>query len=104
MTAPAARTALFPVGPTAPLSFAPGSPERASIAAALDDVRAASYEVTNVIGGEHVRTGRLAPVVTPHAHKVQLGSVHWAGADETQRAIDAALAASTWWGRLPWEE
>ena len=32
MTAPAARTALFPVGPTAPLSFAPGSAERADIA------------------------------------------------------------------------
>ena len=104
MTAPAARTALFPVGPTQPLSFAPGSAERASIAAALDAVRAESFDVANVIGGERVRTGRLAPVVTPHAHKVQLGSVHWAGAAETQRAIDAALTASTWWGRLPWED
>ena len=104
MTAPAARTALFPIGPTQPLSFASGSPERASIAAALDDVRATSFDIGNEIGGEQVRTGRLVPIVTPHAHKVQLGSVHWAGAAETQRAIDAALAASTWWGRLPWEE
>jgi 1-pyrroline-5-carboxylate dehydrogenase len=30
--------------------------------------------------------------------------VHWAGAAETQQAIDSALAASAWWGRLPWEE
>jgi 1-pyrroline-5-carboxylate dehydrogenase len=104
MTAPAARTALFPVGPTTPLSFAPGSAERAAVAGALAEVRAADYDVPNLIGGEEVRTGRRTPIVTPHAHKVQLGSVHWAGAQETQRAIDAALAASTWWGRLPWEE
>jgi hypothetical protein len=35
MSVPAGRTALFPVGPTAPLTFAAGSPERASVAAAL---------------------------------------------------------------------
>ncbi len=104
MTAPAARTALFPVGPTAPLNFAPGSPERDSVLAALAEVRAASYDVPNLIGSDQVRTGRTAPIVTPHAHKVQLGEVHYAGATETQRAIDAALAASTWWGRLSWEE
>ncbi len=104
MTAPAARTALFPVGPTVPLNFAPGSPERASIATALAEVRAANYDVANTIGGTQVRTGRTASIVTPHAHKVQLGQVHWAGADETRQAIDAALAASAWWGRLPWED
>src|SRR3954454_20566093 len=104
MPAPAARTALFPVGPTAPLNFASGSPERVSIAAALAEARATSYDVPNVIGSEHVRTGRTAPIVTPHAHKFQLGQFHPAGAAETQQAIDAALAASTWWGRLPWEE
>jgi 1-pyrroline-5-carboxylate dehydrogenase len=104
MTAPAARTALFPVAPTTPLSFAPGSPERASIAGALSQVRAADYDVPNIIGGDEVRTERRVPVVTPHEHKVQLGAVHWAGEAETQRAIDAALSTSAWWSRLPWEE
>jgi 1-pyrroline-5-carboxylate dehydrogenase len=104
MTAPAARTALFPVGPTAPLNFAPGSSERAAIAAALADVRGTEWDVPNVIGGKDVRTGRTAPIVTPHAHKVQLGTAHWAGAAETEQAIDAALATATWWGRLPWED
>jgi 1-pyrroline-5-carboxylate dehydrogenase len=60
--------------------------------------------VPNVVGADQVRTGRLVPIVTPHAHKVQLGTAHWAGAAETQQAIDAALTASAWWGRLPWEE
>ena len=104
MTAPAGRTALFPIGPTAPRSYAPGSPERAGTAAALAEVRAADYDVPNLIGGDEVRTGRAVPVVTPHEHKRQLGQVHWAGAAEAQQAIDAALATSRWWGRLPWEE
>ncbi len=104
MTAPAARTALFPIGPTTPLDFAGGSPERARITAALATERAADYDVPNIIGAAEVRTARQVPIVTPHEHKVQLGNVHWAGATETQQAIDAALAASTWWGRLPWED
>jgi 1-pyrroline-5-carboxylate dehydrogenase len=104
MTAPAGRTALFPIGPTAPRSYAPGSPERATTAAALAEVRAADYDIANLIDGAEIRTGRQVPVVTPHEHKRHLGQVHWAGATETLQAIEAATSASAWWGRLPWEE
>src|SRR3954447_13502862 len=104
MPVPAARTPLFPVGPTTPLSCPPGSPARPATAAALAEVRGTDWEVVNIIGGKEVRTERRVPIVTPHEHKVQLGTTHWAGAAETQQAIDAALAAATWWGRLPWEE
>ena len=103
MTVPAGRTALFP-GPTAPLMFAAGSPERVRIAAALKEVGQAGYDVASFIGGREVRTGRLAPVVVPHEHARQLGHVHYGGAAETTAAIEAALAASAWWGRLSWEE
>ena len=48
MTATAGRTALFPIGPTAPLSFAKGSPERERTAAALATVRAADYDVVRL--------------------------------------------------------
>jgi 1-pyrroline-5-carboxylate dehydrogenase len=104
MTAPAARTALFPIGPTAPRSYASGSAERAGTVKALEEVRAAAYDVPNRIGGEDVRTGRTTAIVTPHEHKRSLGAVHYAGAAETTRAIEAALATSRWWSRLPWEE
>jgi 1-pyrroline-5-carboxylate dehydrogenase len=104
MTALAGRTALFPIGPTAPRSYAAGSPERASTAAALDEVRNAGFDIANLINGAEFRTGRQSPIVTPHEHKHQLGQVHWAGPEETQQAIDSALAASRWWGRLSWEE
>jgi 1-pyrroline-5-carboxylate dehydrogenase len=104
MAAPAARTPLYPVGPTTPYSFAPGTRERADIARALADVRGTDWDVVNIIDGREVRTGRSAPIVTPHAHRVQLGTTHWAGPAETEQAIDAALAASRWWSRLPWED
>ncbi|MFG1702666.1 L-glutamate gamma-semialdehyde dehydrogenase [Nonomuraea sp. M3C6] len=104
MTALTGRTALFPIGPTAPRGYAAGSPERTSTAKALDDIRAAGCDVPNLIGGGVVRTGRLMPVVTPHEHAYRLGQVHRAGQEETIRAIEAATAASAWWGRLPWED
>jgi 1-pyrroline-5-carboxylate dehydrogenase len=104
MTAPAGRTALFPIGPTAPRTYAAGSAERAATAAALEEIRSSEYDVPNVIGGKEVRTGRRVPIVTPHEHKRQLGEVHWAGAAETTQAIEAATSASAWWARLPWEQ
>ena len=104
MTAPAGRTGLFPIGPTAPRAYAPGSVERASTAAALTEIRAAGFDVPNLIGDREVRTGRTAPVVTPHEHAVQLGQVHYASAEHVTEAIDAALTASRWWGGLTWEE
>jgi 1-pyrroline-5-carboxylate dehydrogenase len=104
MTTPAGRTGLFPIGPTAPLQYAAGSPERAATAKALETARATSFDVPNRIGSREVRTGNVAPVVMPHEHKRQLGQVHFAGAAEARQAIDESLAASTWWGRLSWEE
>ena len=104
MTALAGRAALFPIGPTAPLAFAAGSPERTRTSAALKEVRQADYDVANLIGGREVRTGRRVPIVTPHEHARQLGHVHYAGAEQADQAIEAALATSAWWGRLPWEE
>jgi 1-pyrroline-5-carboxylate dehydrogenase len=104
MTAPAGRTALFPIGPTAPRTYAAGSAERAATAAALEEIRSSEYDVPNMIGGKEVRTGRRVPIVTPHEHKRQLGEVHWAGAAETTQAIEAATSASAWWARLPWEQ
>jgi 1-pyrroline-5-carboxylate dehydrogenase len=101
MTAPAGRTGLFP---TAPRGYGPGSPERTATTAALSEVRTAAYDIANLIGGREVRTGRNAAVVTPHEHGRQIGQVHYASEAQVTDAIDAALAASAWWGRLSWEE
>jgi 1-pyrroline-5-carboxylate dehydrogenase len=104
MTVPAGRTALFPIGPTDPHQFAPGSPERRATAAALAEARTAVYDVPNLIGSQELRTGRTTPVSIPHDYASRIGQVHYATAADVTAAIDAALAASRWWSRLPWEE
>lgn len=104
MNAFAGRSSLFPIGPTTPFAFASGSPERQRIAVALEEIRSANFDVANIIDGQEVRTGRTAPIVTPHDHARQLGQVHHAGATEAASAIEAATRASAWWSRTPWEE
>lgn len=76
------------------------APYPQALTAALDAVRAGAHDIPSVIGGQEVRTGRTAPVVTPHAHEVVLGHAHHAGAAEVERAIAAAHAASREWSRL----
>ncbi len=96
------RSAVAPNGPTPSRSYAPGSPERASTAAALAEVRTAGYDIANRIGRDEVRTGRTASVVTPHEHSVQLGQVHYASPSLVMDAIASASQAARWWARLPW--
>jgi 1-pyrroline-5-carboxylate dehydrogenase len=85
-------------------SYAPHSPERASLKAALDQMAGEQVEVPLIIGGEEVRTGNLKPMVMPHAHGHVLGHFHCAGEAEVHRAIDAAEGARHEWSLLPWEE
>lgn len=86
------------------LSYAPGSPERSKLKAALAELQAKQVEVPLVIGGREVRTGKLAKIACPHDHSIQLGSYHKAGPQEVQLAIDAAMAAKPVWQSLRWEE
>ena len=86
------------------LSYAPGSPERASIEAELARQDAANVEVTPVVGGEKIATGRTAAMVKPHDHKHELGKFHKAGEAEVKRAIAAAEEARPAWAALPFEE
>jgi len=86
------------------MGFAPGSPERASLKAALAATAAEEVEVPLIIGGEEVRTGDTAPMVVPHDHGHKLGVFHRAGAKEVQQAIEAAESARKEWSRTPWEQ
>lgn len=104
MSVNAGRTGLFPIGPTDPLSFAPESPERNDIAAALADIRKQDWQVSNIIDGKEVRTSRALPIVTPHEHSYQLGEISVAGPEEMQAAIDSSLRTARSWGTLPWED
>jgi len=84
-------------------SYAPGTPERASLQAQLARMAAEKIEIPLVIGGREVRTGKLAQAVMPHRHAHVLADVQQGGATEVQRAIESALRAQREWAALPWE-
>ena len=85
------------------LGYMPGSAERADIEQALAGLVNDPPEYGSVICGEEVLTGRVKDVKCPHDHSLSLGCYHQASAEETNRAIDAALAAQAMWSATPWE-
>lgn len=84
-------------------SYAPGSPEKASLKKRLERMLAETVEVPLIIGGEEVRTGRTGTIVCPHDHAHRLGTYHQAGEEEVRRAVDAAREAWREWSEWPWE-
>ena len=87
-----------------PRDYAPGSPERESLARRLAELSGERLEIPLVIGGEDVTTGQLREAVMPHRREHVLADVHQGGAAEVERAVAAAGEAWKDWHRLPWEE
>jgi 1-pyrroline-5-carboxylate dehydrogenase len=85
------------------LSYAPGSPERARLAAALASAEREVVEIPCVVGGQRVLTGRIHEVVMPHRHKHVVARYHAATEEVGQRAIQAALDARHDWAGMRWE-
>jgi hypothetical protein len=85
-------------------SYAPGTPERAKLKAALKELAAKKIEIPLIIGGKEIRTGKIGQVVMPHKHKHVLAEYHMAGEAEIKLAIKAAMAAKVEWEALRWEE
>jgi 1-pyrroline-5-carboxylate dehydrogenase len=88
-----------PFSSTPSREFAPGSPERESVAAAIAAVRTGDWDIANVVGGQEIRTGRTHPVCIPHDHRMRLGRFHAAGPTEVTAAIEAAGRAHPDWSR-----
>ncbi len=84
--------------------YAPQSAERESLKRRLDEMRRERIEIPLVIGGEDVQTGNTRETVMPHDKDHVLADVHQGGADEVDRAIEAAGDAWHDWHRLAWED
>jgi 1-pyrroline-5-carboxylate dehydrogenase len=84
----------------APLSYAPGTPERAALKARLEQLSSRELEIPLVIGGREVRTGRIADARVPHRHAQRLARWHQAGPAEVQAAIEAAVRARRGWAAM----
>jgi hypothetical protein len=85
--------------------YAPGSPERDRLTAALADLATAPIDLPHVIGGRHVTSdGERFDVVQPHRHSEVLGTLTNAGHAEATAAVDAAIAAKDAWAATPFDE
>jgi 1-pyrroline-5-carboxylate dehydrogenase len=85
-------------------SYAPGSPERASLKARLAAMAAETIEIPLVIGGKDIRTGTTERSVMPHDHAHTLATYHKASEQHVAQAIEAARAAHHEWSRWAFED
>ncbi|RDI49841.1 L-glutamate gamma-semialdehyde dehydrogenase [Nocardia mexicana] len=86
-------------------SYAPGTPERARLRAALRELAGTPTEVCHVIDGEHrAGTGARVDVVQPHNHAAVLGSFSVAEPGDVHDAVDTAAKAASGWRALPFDE
>lgn len=85
------------------LSYAPGTPERANLQAALTELRGQVTDIPLRIGGRAVRTEKIFKVVCPHDHQHVLATSYEVEPAHVTEAIEAALAARTAWADLAWE-
>ncbi|HEX6493385.1 MAG TPA: aldehyde dehydrogenase family protein, partial [Candidatus Dormibacteraeota bacterium] len=84
--------------------YAPGSPERCSLRAALDAAASNPRRLPMVVGGRDVEAGGDPFTVrAPHDHGLVLGEGRRATEADVTAAIDAALAARAGWAATPWE-
>jgi 1-pyrroline-5-carboxylate dehydrogenase len=87
------------------LDYAPGSPERAALEAALAELASTPVELPHTIDGRRVTgAGPEIAVRQPHAHSKVLGTMRSATVEEAQAAVDAAKAAAPMWRELAFDD
>jgi len=85
-------------------SYAPGSPERASLRRRLSEMRAETLDIPAIIGGKELRTGNILSIVAPHEHSRELATAHQCGEAEIKTAIAKAVAARHDWMLMDWSD
>ncbi|MEU0463681.1 L-glutamate gamma-semialdehyde dehydrogenase [Amycolatopsis sp. NPDC006131] len=87
------------------LQYAPGSPERAEVQAALAELTKEPLELTATIGGEQrMGGGPRIDVVQPHNHRAVLGVLGSATQQDTRDALAAAREAAPAWRKLSFDD
>ncbi|KIO12528.1 hypothetical protein M404DRAFT_12742 [Pisolithus tinctorius Marx 270] len=85
--------------------YAPGSPERRALEAALVEMeQQLPFEIPCIVNGQEIRTGRLAKQPIPSDHARHLCSYHEADTTTVAAAIEGALAAKDQWEAMPWND
>jgi 1-pyrroline-5-carboxylate dehydrogenase len=85
------------------LQYAPGSPEKKALKAALAEARSKVLDIPMYINGKEVRTNTTKKVAPPHDHLHIIGNFHKGDASHVHAAIEAALNAKESWELMSWE-
>lgn len=84
-------------------SYAPNSPEKASVLAAYKKMWNETIDVPMYIGSEQIKTGNTRTMSAPHDHQHIVGTYHLAEKSHVEKAITSALEARKKWANMPWE-
>ncbi|MCW1147230.1 L-glutamate gamma-semialdehyde dehydrogenase [Flavobacterium lacisediminis] len=84
-------------------SYAPGSPERAAVAATYTKMWNSQVEVPLYIGSKEIKTGDTKKMSAPHDHQHIVGVYHQADRALVEKAITEALEARKKWAAMAWE-
>lgn len=95
-----------PMPANAPVrDYAPHSPERARLRAALTLLQDNPIDLPHVIAGKHrMGDGEAIDVVLPHRHAEKLGTLTNATHVDATAAVEAATAAKGDWAAMPFDE
>ena len=85
-------------------TYAPGTPERASLKARLTTMASEKIVMPLFIGGKEIKTGSCGQMVMPHDHRHVLGEYHKASEQHVRAAVDAALAARGEWASWSFDD
>ncbi len=86
------------------LSYAPGSPERKKLQAALKEAKSQTRDIPAYINGAEVRSGAKEEIRPPHETSHLLGHFHKSDESHVHAAIDTVLKARVRWAEMPFQE
>lgn len=84
-------------------SYAPGSPEREKLQAALHELKSKKIDVPLIINGKAIRPGTKVKITSPHDHNLVLGNTYKGTKKNIEDAIDGCLKAQVKWQEMPLE-
>jgi 1-pyrroline-5-carboxylate dehydrogenase len=85
-------------------TYAPETPERAALKAALADMKSQQVEIPMYIDGKEIHTSEKITIRPPHETAHILGTFSKGGTAHVDLAIKAALKAKADWENMPWQE
>ena len=86
------------------LSYAPGSPERATLKAELARLSGEVADIPSIVGGKEIRSGDMLDVTSPHKHRHVIARAHLATADTVRAAAKSVIDSQPEWAAMRFED